>query len=67
MCKYRLNQQLIVLKLDSDLINKVLVTKFVTVKSFIESKFDAKFINAVKSTTYMGEVSKVIECLEQSF
>ena len=32
MCKYRLKQHLIVLKLDSVSINKILVTKFVTVK-----------------------------------
>ena len=66
MCKYRLNQKLVVLKLDSVLINKILVTKFVTVKSFIECKFDAKFVNTVNPTTYMDEVSKVIECLEQN-
>ena len=33
MCKYRVKQHLIVLKLDSVSINKVLVTKFVTVKA----------------------------------
>ena len=32
MCKYRVKQDLIVLKLDSVSSNKTLVTKFVTVK-----------------------------------
>ena len=50
MCKYRVKQYLIVLKLDRVSINKILVIKFVTV-SFIQSKFDAKFVNTVKSTT----------------
>ena len=50
MCKYRVKQYLIVLKLDRVSINKVLVIKFVTV-SFIQSKFDAKFANTVKLTT----------------
>ena len=32
MCKYRVKQHLIVLKLDSVSVNKILVKKFVTVK-----------------------------------
>ena len=42
---------LIVPKLDSVSINKFLV-KICYCESFIESKFDAKFVNTGKSTTY---------------
>ena len=42
MCRYSVNQHLIVLNLDSISINKILVT---------ESKFDRKYANTVKSTT----------------
>ena len=68
MCKYRLKQHLIVLKLDSVSINKILVTKYVTVKvSYIESKSDAKFVNTVKKTQLNRyEFLKLIECLEQN-
>ena len=32
MCRYRVNQHLIVINLDSVSINKILVTEFITVK-----------------------------------
>ena len=51
MYKYRVKQYLIVLKLDCVSINNILVIKFVT-ESFIQSTFDAKIVNTVKSTTY---------------
>ena len=51
MCRYRVNQHLIVLKLDSVSINKSLVTEFVYCESFTESKFDVKYVNKVKQTT----------------
>ena len=58
MCKYRVDQHLIVLNLYSVSINKIQVTEFYYCEHFTESKFDVKYTNTVKS--------KVIECLEQS-
>ena len=60
MCKYRGKQDLIVLKLDSVYINKVLVTKFVTVKV-------SQNLNFMQSLQLIRCVfSRVIECLEQN-
>ena len=58
MCKYRVDQHLIVLNLYCVSINKIQVTEFYYCEHFTESKFDVKYTNTVKS--------KVIECLEQS-
>ena len=54
MCKYRVKQDVIVLKLNSVSINKTLVTKFVTVKV-------SQNLNLMQSL-----FSNVIECLEQN-
>ena len=51
MSRYGINQHVIVLNLDSVSINKTLVTEFITVKVFTESKFDVKYVNAVKTTS----------------
>ena len=50
MCRYRVNQHLVILELDSVSNNKTLETCYCA--SFTESKFDVKFVNAVKSTTW---------------
>ena len=66
MCKYRVKQHLIVLKLDSVSINKIIVTKFVTVKV-------SQNLNLMKnlSTQWNEQLiryvfSKVIECFKQN-
>ena len=66
MRKYRVKQDLIVLKLDSVSIKKILVTKFVTVKV-------SQNLNLMQSLTTQWNqhlirylFSRVIECLEQS-
>ena len=48
MCGYKVNQHLIVLKLDSVSVNKIVVMEFVIVK---ESEFDIEYVNTVTSTT----------------
>ena len=66
MCKYRVKQYLIVLKLDCVSINKILVMKFVTVRvsynlnliQSLSTQWNQQFIRYV--------FSKVIECLEQN-
>ena len=66
MCKYRVKQYLIVLKLDCVSINKILVMKFVTVRvsynlnlmQSLSTHWNQQFIRYV--------FSKVIECLEQN-
>ena len=50
MCRYRINQHLIVLKLYSVSINKNFAPEFVT-ESLTGSKLDMKYVNIVKSTT----------------
>ena len=57
MCRYRVNQQLIVLNLNSVSINKILVMDFI-IESFTESKVDVKYISTVKSTTQLVGVFK---------
>ena len=51
MCKQWVDQHLKVLDLCSISINKILVTEFMTVIKFTESKLNAQNVNAVKSTT----------------
>ena len=66
MCKYRVKQYLIVLKLDCVSINKILVMKFVTVRvsynlnlmQILPTQWNQQLIRYV--------FSKVIECLEQN-
>ena len=48
MSRYGVNQHLIVLNLYSVSINKILVTEL---ESFAESKFDIKYVDAVKAIT----------------
>ena len=48
MCKYRINQHLIVLDLYSVSINKIIVTEFFQVH---RTKIDEKCVITVKSTT----------------
>ena len=65
MCKYRVKQHLIVLKLDSVSIDKIIVTKFVTMKV-------SQNLNLMQrlSTQWNQQLryvfSKVIKCLEQN-
>ena len=66
MCKYRVKQHLIVLKLDSVSVNKILVKKFVTVKvsqnlnvmQLLSTQWDQQLIRYV--------FSKVIKRFEQN-
>ena len=52
MCRYRVHKHLIVLNLYSVSFNKILVTEFVNCEGLTESKFDLKYVNTVKSTTW---------------
>ena len=66
MCKYRVKQHLIVLKLDSVSVNKILAKKFVTVKvsqnlnvmQLLSTQWDQQLIRYV--------FSKVIKRFEQN-
>ena len=67
--RYRVNQNLIVLKLYSALIIKILVTELLTVlvSPNLNLMFDVKYVNTGKSTTYSRYMfSKVIKCLEKN-
>ena len=55
MCGYKVNQHLIVLKLDSVSVNKIVVMEFVIVS---ESEFDIKYVNTVTSNTKWVRVFK---------
>ena len=55
MSRYGVNQHLIVLNLYSVSINKILVTEL---ESFAESKFDIKYVDAVKAITQYGRLFK---------
>ena len=48
MCRYRVNQHLIVPNLYSVSVNKILVTEFINVKVSQKSNFYAKYVNTVK-------------------
>ena len=66
MCKYRVKQHLIVLKLDSVSINKIIVTKFVTVKVSQNLNLMQSLSTQWNQQLIRHEFSKVIECLEQN-
>ena len=55
MCGYKVNQHLIVLKLDSVSVNKIVVMEFIIVS---ESEFDIKYVNTVTSNTKWVRVFK---------
>ena len=59
MCSYRVSEHLIVLKLYSVLINKILVTEFINVKRFTVSKCGINYFNTVTSTTYSWHMFSV--------
>ena len=50
VCRYKVNQHLIVLSLFRVSVNKILVTELIIVK-VSELEFDVKYINTMKSTT----------------
>ena len=64
MCRYRINQYLIILKLDSVSINKSLA-EFVTVKVSQDLKL-MQNMSTQWNQQLSRYVSKVIECLEQN-
>ena len=66
MGKYRVKQHLIVLKLDSVSINKILVTKFVTVKVSQNLNVMERLSTQLNQQLIRYLFSKVIECLEQN-
>ena len=49
ICRYKINQHLIALKLDSVLINESIAPEFVTVK--VSQDLNVEYVNTVKSTT----------------
>ena len=66
MCKHKLKQHLIVLKLDYVLINKILVTKFATVKVSQNLNLMQSLSTQWNQQLSRDMVSKVIECLKQN-
>ena len=66
MWKYRVKQDLIVLKLDSVSIKKILVTKFVAVKVLQNLNLMQSFLTQWNWQHIRHVLSKVIECLEQN-
>ena len=66
MCKYRVKQDLIVLKLDSVSINKILVTKFVTVKVSHNLNLMHSLSTQWNKQLIKYKLSRVIKCLEQN-
>ena len=66
MCKYRAKQDLIVLKLDSVSINKILITKFVTVKVSQNLNLMQSLSTQWNQQLIRYVFSRVIECLEQN-
>ena len=65
MCKYRVKQRLIVLKLDSVSNNKILVTKFVTVKVSQNLNLMQSLSTQWNQQLIRYVFSKAIEHLEQ--
>ena len=66
MCNYRVKQDLIVLKLDSVSINKILVTKFVTVKVSQNLNLMQSLSTQWNQQLIRYVFSRVMECLEQN-
>ena len=66
MCKHKLKQHLIVLNLDYALINKILVTKFATVKVSQNLNLMQSLSTQWNQQLSRDMVSKVIECLKQN-
>ena len=66
MGKYRVKQHLKVIKIDSVSINKILVTKFVTVKVSQNPNVMQRLSTQWNQQLIRYVFSKVIECLEQN-
>ena len=66
MCKYRVKQDLIVLKLDIVSISKILVAKFVTVKESKSLNLMQSFSTQWNQQLIRNVFSRVIERLEQN-
>ena len=66
MCKYRVKQYLIVLKLDCVSINKILVMKFVTVRVSYNLNLTQSLSTKWNQQLSGYVFSKVIECVEQN-
>ena len=66
MWKYRVKQDLIVLKLDSVSIKKILVTKFVAVKVLQNLNLMESFLTQWNQQHIRHVLAKVILCLEQN-
>ena len=66
MCKYRVKQYLIVLKLDCVSINKIIVMKFVTVRVSYNLNLMQSLSTQWNQQLIRYVFSRVIECLEQN-
>ena len=66
MCRYKVKQHLIVLKLDSVSINKILVTNFVTMHVSQNLNFMWNVSTQWNQQLIRYVFSKVIKCLEQN-
>ena len=66
MCKYRVKQYLIVLKLDCVSINKILVMKFATVRVSYNLNLMQSLSTQWNQQLIRYVFSKVIKCLEQN-